>query len=101
MRGGAGGRTAFSTLKGTFRLADGIARSDDLHLAAEGGDGTATVSVDLPKWTMATKVDFRLAAAANAPPLVMHIDGAIDQPRIVLDVNALEKFLSQTVPQPP
>jgi uncharacterized protein involved in outer membrane biogenesis len=101
LRGGAGGRTAFSTLKGTFRLADGIARSDDLHLAAEGGDGTATVSVDLPKWTMATKVDFRLAAAANAPPLVMHIDGAIDQPRIVLDVNALEKFLSQTVPQPP
>jgi AsmA protein len=100
LRGGAGGRTAFSTLDGTFHLADGIARSDDLHLVAEGGDGTATVSIDLPKWVMASEVDFRLAAAADAPPLVMRVNGAIDQPRIVLDINALEKFLGQPTPRP-
>jgi uncharacterized protein involved in outer membrane biogenesis len=100
LRGGVGGRTAFSTLDGTFRLADGVARSDDLHLGADGGDGTAAVSIDLAKWTIATKIDFRLAAAANAPPLVMHVDGALDQPRIVLDINPLEKFLSQAAPQP-
>jgi uncharacterized protein involved in outer membrane biogenesis len=95
LHSGAGGRTAFSTLEGTFRLTGGVARSDDLHLVADGGDGAATVSIDLSKWTIATKIDFRLAAAANAPPLVMHVDGAIDQPRIVLDVNPLEKYLSQ------
>jgi uncharacterized protein involved in outer membrane biogenesis len=100
LRGAAGGRTAFSTLDGTFHLAGGVARSDDLRLVAEGGDGTATISIDLAKWTIASKVDFRLAAAASAPPLVMHVDGALDQPRIVLDINPLEKYLSQAAPRP-
>jgi hypothetical protein len=31
---------------------------------------------------------------------VMHVDGALDQPRIVLDINPLEKFLSQAAPRP-
>ncbi len=98
LRSGAGGRTAFSALAGSFHVADGTARSDDLHLAAEGGEGRATVSLDLPQWTMASRVEFRLAGLPEAPPLVMRLDGSIDAPRTVFEVNALEQYLAQRTP---
>lgn len=92
---GSGGRTPFSALAGNFQLADGIATSDDLHLDAEGGEGHATVRLDLPQWQMASRVELRLAGAPAAPPLVMHLDGALDAPRMVFDIDALEQYLAQ------
>ncbi len=95
LRSGVGGRTAFSTLEGNFRLADGVAGSDDLRFLAEDGDGRATASLDLAKWAMASRVEFRLAGLADAPPLVMRLDGPIDAPRTVFEVNALEQYLAR------
>ncbi len=95
LRSGAGGRTAFSTLEGSFHLADGIASSDDLQFLAEDGEGRASASLNLPKWTMASRVEFQLAGIADAPPLVMRLDGPIDAPRTVFDVNALEQYLAR------
>lgn len=95
LRSGAGGRTAFSTLKGSFHFAEGIASSDDLQLQAEDGEGRATLSLDLPKWTMTSRVEFRLAGIADAPPLVMRLEGPIDAPRTLFDVNALEQYLAR------
>jgi uncharacterized protein involved in outer membrane biogenesis len=92
---GSGGRTSFSALAGNFQLADGIATSDDLHLDAEGGEGHATVRLDLPQWQMASRVELRLAGAPAAPPLVMRLEGALDAPRVVFDINALEQYLAQ------
>jgi uncharacterized protein involved in outer membrane biogenesis len=92
---GSGGRTSFSALAGNFQLADGIATSDDLHLDAEGGEGHATVRLDLPQWQMASRVALTLAGAPAAPPLVMRLDGALDAPRVVFDINALEQYLAQ------
>jgi uncharacterized protein involved in outer membrane biogenesis len=92
---GSGGRTSFSALAGDFQLAEGIATSDDLHLDAEGGEGHATVRLDLPQWQMASRVELTLAGAPAAPPLVMRLDGALDAPRVVFDVNALEQYLAQ------
>lgn len=95
LRSGAGGRTPFSKLEGGFHVADGIASSDDLHFLAEDGEGRASASLDLPKWTMADRVEFRLAGIPDAPPLVMRLDGPIDAPRTVFDVNALEQYLAR------
>jgi uncharacterized protein involved in outer membrane biogenesis len=92
---GSGGRTSFSALAGNFQLTDGIATSDDLHLDAEGGEGHATVRLDLPQWQMASRVALTLAGAPAAPPLVMRLDGAIDAPRVVFDINALQQYLAQ------
>jgi uncharacterized protein involved in outer membrane biogenesis len=91
----AGGATRFSSLDGTFHVADGVARSDDLHLVADGGDGRATSVVDLPDWTMETQVELRLAGLPDAPPLVLRLDGALDDPRKVVEVNPLSRFLTQ------
>ncbi len=95
LRSGAGGRTAVSALDGSFHIAQGIARSDDLRLEAEGGEGRATASLDLPQWTMTSRVEFRLAGLPDAPPLVMRLDGSIDAPRTVFEVNALEQYLAR------
>ena len=95
IRSGAGGQTAFSALQGNFHLADGIARSDDIRLMAEGGEGRAVASFNLPQWTLASRIELRLTGAQDAPPLVLRLDGPIDEPREVFEVNALEQFLDK------
>jgi uncharacterized protein involved in outer membrane biogenesis len=100
LRSAAGGRTAFSSLEGSFHIADGIATSNDLHLAAEGGEGSATARLDLPAWTMTSRVELHLAAAPDAPPLALQLDGPIGAPRIVFDVNAVERYLAARAATP-
>jgi hypothetical protein len=90
-----GGATRFSSLDGTFRVEGGVARSDDLHLVADGGDGRANAVIDLPDWTTETRVELRLAGLPDAPPLVLRLDGPLDAPREVVEVNPLSRFLTQ------
>jgi uncharacterized protein involved in outer membrane biogenesis len=93
-----GGRTAFSKLGGDFQMADGIATSDDIRLVADGGDVHATLGLNLPRWTMTGKVEFRAAAIPDAPPLTMRLEGPIDEPFTIFEVNALEQYLAQRQP---
>ena len=95
IRSGAGGRTRFSDLAGSFRVADGVALSNDLHVTADGAEGQATAMFDLPRWTMASRIELRWTGIAVAPPLVLRVDGPIDAPREVLEVNPLQHFLGQ------
>jgi hypothetical protein len=95
LRGLAGGKTRYRTLDGTFRVADGIIRSDDLHLVAESGEGHATATLDLPKWQTHDRLELRLGDHGALPPLALTVDGALDAPHIVFDVNALESYLAQ------
>jgi hypothetical protein len=98
LRSGAHGRTAFSALDGSFQITDGIALSDDIHLSAEAGEGRASASFDLPRWTMASQIEFHPTGIAAPPPLVLRLDGPIDAPLVVLDVNTLQHFLTQRSP---
>ena len=95
LRGAAGGRTRFSSLTGSFHITDGVAASDDLSLAAAGGEGRATARIDLPNWTLASRIELRLAAASAAPPLVLLLDGSLDAPRTVFEINALQQYLAR------
>ncbi|HUH84404.1 MAG TPA: AsmA family protein [Stellaceae bacterium] len=98
LKSAGGGRTAFSTLGGDVAVADGVAKSDDIRLVADGGDVQAMLDLNLPQWTMMGQVAFRPAAIPDAPPLVMRLEGPIDQPRTVFEVNALEQYLAQRQP---
>jgi len=89
----SGGNTQFSELSGTVKVNDGIATTDDLRLIAEGGSAGGQGTVNLPDRVMDSHVDFRLASAPEAPPLVMHLSGPLDHPHKVLDVNALQSWL--------
>lgn len=95
LRSGAGGQTAFSSLAGSFRIADGVARSDDLHLDAEAGEGSAAVSLDLRRGTIASRIELAFPSIAHAPPLGVTIDGPVAEPRVVFETNALQRFLEQ------
>lgn len=100
IRSGLGGRTAFTELAGSFRITDGIARSDDLRLTADGAAGQGTATFDLPHWTMASRIELRLTEIPRAPPVAVQLDGPIDAPREVFDVNPLQRFLGQRHPAP-
>jgi uncharacterized protein involved in outer membrane biogenesis len=95
IRSGLGGRTSVRELTGSFHAADGIVRSDDLRLTADGTAGQGAATVDLPRWTMTSRLEFRLTGLPMAPPLGVQLDGPIDAPREVFDVNPLQRFLKQ------
>lgn len=88
----AGGKTRFASLAGTMQAKDGIAVTRDLRLTAEGGSAAVVSSVDLPRWTTDTAVSLRIGDA-GAPPLVVRLEGPIGNPRKVIDVNAIQRYL--------
>jgi len=94
LRAATSGSTPFSKLEGSFKLANGIARSEDLHLAAEGGDGTGTATVDLPNWTVLSRTDIRLMGVPGAPPLGLALKGPLEQPDWSLDFSAIMRALA-------
>jgi uncharacterized protein involved in outer membrane biogenesis len=95
IRSGLGGRTAFKELTGIFHAADGVVRSDDLRLVADGTEGQGAATFDLPRWTMMSRLEFRLTGFPMAPPLGVQLAGPIDAPREVFDVDPLQRFLKQ------
>jgi uncharacterized protein involved in outer membrane biogenesis len=90
-----GGHTRFSNLSGSFRVGNGIVASDDLSLAADGGSATGAAQVNLPGYALDAHFDFRLADAPQAPPLVLRLNGSLDDPRKVLDINPLQHWLAE------
>ena len=91
----AGGSTRFSALDGTATIANGVIRSTDLHLVADGGDLTGTVTADLPAWTIDGKAALALAGRTDLPPLAMSFDGPLDRPEKRIDVKTLAAYVER------
>lgn len=90
--GMSGGRTPFSKLAGTFRAENGVVVTRDLKLEAEGGGASADSSVNLPGWSTDTRIAFHLAAAPQVP-VAFKLEGGLENPRKIIDLNALQHFL--------
>lgn len=90
--GMAGGRTPFSKLAGTFRAENGVVVTRDLKLEAEGGGASADSSVNLPGWSTDTRVAFHLATAPQVP-VAFKLEGGLENPRKIIDLNAIQHFL--------
>ena len=88
----SGGKTPFSQLAGTFKAENGVVTSRDLKLDAQGGGGTCETVNDLGRWTTQTRINFALANAPNTP-LGIRFEGPLDNPRKILDANALQQYL--------
>jgi uncharacterized protein involved in outer membrane biogenesis len=89
----SGGSTNFSKLSGTFKIDKGVVRSTDIALAADGGSGTATLTADLPRWTIDAAGLFRLSGHKDAPAFRMALKGPLDQPRRIFNLNELQSWL--------
>ncbi len=90
-----GGSTPFSSLDGTFRIENGVLRTDDLLLIAEAGEGRAKGSADLPRWKMDFASQFRLIEHPKTPPFGMTVKGPIDNPKRVFQFQKLQAHLLQ------
>jgi len=95
LRAGSTGDTGFSQLDGDFTIKDGVAHSDDLHLVADGGEGTGTLTLDLLGWALTSRNQIRLTGIPDAPPLGLNLQGPLDQPNWSLDIAALSKVLGE------
>jgi uncharacterized protein involved in outer membrane biogenesis len=91
LRAATAGSTHFSKLDGSFKLTDGVARSEDLHLVAEGGDGAGTATVDLPNWTVVNRTEVRMMGVPGTPPLGVTLKGPLEQPDWSLDFSAIAR----------
>ena len=88
-----GGETRFSTVDGSFRIAKGVLRTDDLRLVAKAGEGRATGFADLPRWRMDFTAEFRLTEHPAAPPFGMRAYGPLDDPKRVFKFDNLQSYL--------
>lgn len=88
----SGGRTPFSQLTGTFRAQDGVVVSRDLKLEAEGGGASADTTTSLPEWSTRTAIAFHLAAAPQTP-INVRLEGPLENPRKIIDLNAIQQYL--------
>jgi uncharacterized protein involved in outer membrane biogenesis len=90
-----GGQTPYTRLSGRLMVKDGIARSPDFTLTATGGTLTADSAVNLTEWSTQTTVSLALGALPSTP-IVVRLSGPVDNPRKIVDVNALQKALVQS-----
>lgn len=88
----SGGKTPFAQLAGTFRADNGVVVTRDLKLDAQGGGATAESTVDLPRWATNTIITVHLENAAQTP-LLVRFEGPLDNPRKIVDANAIQQFL--------
>jgi hypothetical protein len=91
----AGGTTRFSRLSGTFAVKDGVLRSNDVSIIADGGTGAGRLMVDMGRWLMDGDVRFRLSGNASAPPFSLRVKGPLDAPRRIVKANALQAWLAK------
>ena len=87
-----GGTTVIRGLGGTITATDGVLRSSDIVADLDGGRGTATMTVDLPRWRIALDSQFQLTGHRDAPPIGISLSGPLDNPVRRTDTKALEKF---------
>jgi uncharacterized protein involved in outer membrane biogenesis len=90
----SGGTTAIKSLDGSFTVNGGVLRSDDLRAVLEGGEGHATLSMDLPRWQLAMNSEFRLTGHPKAPPVGLLLMGPIDNPEREIRDQALREYIA-------
>jgi uncharacterized protein involved in outer membrane biogenesis len=87
------GESKFASLRGTFKVADGTVRTEDLTLVAPSGAGSAGAVADLPRWSLDSKAEFILTELKDSPPVIVKFDGRLDDPSAVVDSDALRQWV--------
>lgn len=87
-------------VSGSFQVAQGIARTNDIKLASSLGNGTAQGTVDLAEWLLNIKGEIALQQSAltqilqaklkrGASPVGFVLSGPLDSPNVKVDTGAL------------
>jgi len=81
-------------LSGPYRIENGVINFDEFAFSSPIGDGGLRGRADLAKWQIAALGEIRLAkdfviGGGSAKPVPFALDGALDAPRLKLDIAAL------------
>lgn len=86
-------------VSGSFKIENGVAKSDDLAFATTVGDGKATGTADLPNWRLDLTGDValsqnlvsKLLSTTTGAELVLplRIKGPLDEPRVIIETKRL------------
>lgn len=91
------GQTPFAALNATFRVAGGVAETDDVRIVADQGVGEGEGTVDLADWQIDLATGFRLHRLSDAPPFGIALTGSLDRPRRGLTLEALQDYLTDVL----
>ncbi|PCJ59400.1 MAG: hypothetical protein COA65_06475 [Rhodospirillaceae bacterium] len=89
----SGGETRFQELRGKVRVANGIAKMEDMRMQAKSGTADLSGKVDLPNWNMDLRADFHLASEPGAPVFAMLLRGPLDAPHRRFDTKQFQNHL--------
>ena len=92
-----GRETRFMTLGGTFQINEGVMASSDLGGDFDGARLSGQTIVDLPRWLIDLRSEVRLTEHPHAPPLDLHVYGALDAPQRDVKSQELERYLTQCI----
>lgn len=76
-------------------MTGGVLRSDDISLIADGGTGTGRLMVDIGRWWMDGRSQFRLSGNREAPPFGMRLKGPLDSPKRTIKAGKLQAWLGK------
>lgn len=89
------GSSPFGALNATYRVSDGIVRTDDLRVVGPDGFGEGRGLVDLNSWTVDLTTEFSLYMIPDAPPVGVHFTGPLEAPERRLNAQSLQAFVAQ------
>ena len=87
------GSSRYRSLSGSFTVADGEMRSDDVRLVGERATGDLVVAFDLASWLIDAKLWLRFDDHRDIPPLGLWFTGPPENTTKQLRTDAIEQFL--------
>ncbi len=93
LSGLAEGRTDYSDLAGSFRIANGRLSTTDLRLTADAAVADVAVEANLVTWRHKATATVGFAGYADLPSLVLYREGPIDAPRRRSDARDATGFI--------
>ncbi|MBM3469113.1 MAG: AsmA family protein [Alphaproteobacteria bacterium] len=91
------GQTSFSSFNGNITFKEGVGVINSMNLIAQGGQGNARGSINLPAYSLDIHAEFRLTELPKLPPFHMRLYGPLDNPSRSLDTSALQTYMMENV----
>lgn len=89
-----GGQTKFDTLKGDYKITNGVVNIQSMALDSAEANISSTGNADLPKWFINVDNVITLKKVTDLEPFEVKIKGPIDNPTDTFGKNILEDYIT-------
>lgn len=88
----SGGQTSYTSLSADLVAKNGIMSVQNAKSDMEGGNVTASGTINLPQWTTDLQGKFALKDHADAPSIGVSIRGSASAPEVKYDLAAMQRY---------